>query len=242
MSAYRKARRILSPVKRRVLRIPPPDPRGLIDDRNMGLLLAFCLRHDSNCVDVGTHTGDIIRKAVQFAPDGRHIAFEPLPEYATRLREWFPMVDVREIALGNEQGTTEFVRAVKAAAYSGLRERPYPVETPLERFTVEVDTLDAALPHGYVPHFIKVDVEGGELDVLRGGANVITKHRPLIVFEQGPTANAGYGVTHADLFNFVTGDLRYRVFNLDGDGPYSVEQFVDHVGRRYRFNYIARDW
>jgi len=36
---------------------------------------------------------------------------------------------------------------------------------------------------GPVPQLVKVDVEGGEYEVLRGGSNLFTKQRPLIIVE-----------------------------------------------------------
>jgi hypothetical protein len=50
--------------------------------------------------------------------------------------------------------------------------------------SVPVTTLDAFIAAGGpVPHFIKIDVEGGEYEVLYGGANLFASHRPQIIVE-----------------------------------------------------------
>jgi hypothetical protein len=42
---------------------------------------------------------------------------------------------------------------------------------------VEVITLDDAVERYGTPRFVKVDVEGGELDVLTGGPDLVASHR-----------------------------------------------------------------
>ena len=52
------------------------------------------------------------------------------------------------------------------------------------RETVSMDTLDRYCERqGVVPDFIKVDVEGNELNVFKGGEAVLRKHKPAILVE-----------------------------------------------------------
>jgi FkbM family methyltransferase len=59
---------------------------------------------------------------------------------------------------------------------------------------VRLDALDQALPEGYRPHFVKIDVEGAELGVPRSGAETPARHRPHIAIEHGSAA-AAFGTT-----------------------------------------------
>ena len=67
--------------------------RDLRDNEHLRLLLAFVLREDANCIDVGANVGEILEEIVRVAPRGRHIAYEPLPDHAADLAKRFPGVD-----------------------------------------------------------------------------------------------------------------------------------------------------
>ncbi len=96
------------------------------DRHGMLVVLSSVLARDGNAIDVGAHSGAILREIVRVAPEGRHIAFEPLPRCIDLLRREFPQVDVREAALSDRNGTTSFIHVEQAPEYSGMRERTYP--------------------------------------------------------------------------------------------------------------------
>src|SRR5262249_9443433 len=110
--------------------------RDALDDQHFRVVLASTLAHDSTFVDVGANQGKMLGEALRVAPNGRHLAFEPLPGLASELRLAFPQVDVREIALSDRGGDTSFVHVVNANGYSGLRERDYPPGVEVEEITV----------------------------------------------------------------------------------------------------------
>jgi len=53
--------------------------------------------------------------------------------------------------------------------------------------------------------FIKIDVEGAELEVLRGAEQTIKRNKPYIIFEHGIGAAVHYGTGPDDIFNFFSG-------------------------------------
>jgi hypothetical protein len=58
----------------------------------------------------------------------------------------------------------------------------HPVVGPGEAIAVPVVTLDAFIAAGGpAPELVKIDVEGGEYEVLPGGSTVFTKQRPLVI-------------------------------------------------------------
>ncbi|HYC76703.1 MAG TPA: hypothetical protein VEI02_03645, partial [Planctomycetota bacterium] len=65
-------------------------------DRRTFALIDRVLPVDGAAVDVGCHEGAVLRRILRRAPRGKHVAFEPLPAYAARLRSEFPGVEVRE--------------------------------------------------------------------------------------------------------------------------------------------------
>ena len=206
----------------------PAENRNDRDDANLRFLLACILRADSNCIDIGAHTGSVLSEMVRIAPGGSHIGFEPLPDLASRLRHDFPNVEILETALADEKGELTFVHDLTNPGYSGLREREYPTaDEETETIKVNVDRLDDVLPKGFVPHFIKVDVEGGELGVFRGGVETLRKNKPVIWFEHGIGAADYYGARSEDIYDLLVPDVGLRLYDADGNGPLSRSGFVD---------------
>ena len=208
------------------------------DGRQISLLLAFLLAQDSNCVDVGCHEGAFLREVLRLAPHGEHKAFEPLPHLASNLRAEFPSVEVHEVALSSEAGTASFVHVVDLPGYSGLRKRTYPGEQSLEEVAVTTARLDDVLPQGYTPDLIKVDVEGAEELVLRGAIETLRRARPVVIFEHGAGAADHYGTT-PEVIHELFEQVGLRIFDLDGQGPYSREGFAEEFHRNERWNFVA---
>jgi FkbM family methyltransferase len=209
-----------------------------LDDDHVGLLCAYTLRADSNCVDIGANVGRILEHFVGLAPNGRHVAFEPLPELAAELRSRFPTVDVRETALGAaRKAEREFVRVVDAPSRSGFSPAAAG-KLASSRLTVEVEPLDEALPADFVAAIVKIDVEGAELEVLQGALNTLRNHRPVVLFEHQPSSTSETG----DVFDLLAGEVALSIFDMSGCGPYSKDEFLDAVLSRTRWNFVARPY
>jgi FkbM family methyltransferase len=217
--------------------VVPTARRNRNDDRHLALLLSFVLRENSNCIDVGAHRGDVLRMILRHSPQGRHIAYEPLPHMAASLTTDFPTVQVRQAALSDTPGVLPFTYVRSRPAYSGLRDR-VPDTEEVEQIEVAVEVLDEALPADYQPTLIKVDVEGAEYGVFRGARKLIAASRPHLVFEFGAGAR-DYGTTADEMYELVDGDLGLRIFDLDGDGPYTLPKFRDSFETGRHFNFVA---
>jgi FkbM family methyltransferase len=213
--------------------------RDRADHVRLENLLTEVLRPDSNALDVGCHQGAVLAKIVQLAPTGRHVAWEPLPDLCARTAARFPEVDVRCAALSDRAGEREFVHVTSLPGWSGFRARPYPGAQSTETIHVRTERLDDALPDGLAPAFVKIDVEGAELEVLRGGIETITHHRPVVVFEHGAGSADHYGTAPADVWELLDG-AGLRVSGLDGAGPFTLAEFEDEFARAERVNFVAR--
>lgn len=219
-------------------RVVPTVRRNRIDNEHQRLLMAFSLAADANCVDVGAHSGAVLREMIRCAPLGRHIAFEPLSAKASALRREFPAVDVRDVAVSDENGTAPFVHVRSNPEMSGLREREYPGPEQLEHITVQTCRLDDALPDGYVPALIKIDVEGAELRVLRGTIETLRLHRPIVIFEHGVGGADRYDAHPSLAIHKLLTESGLRIFDIDGDGPYGEDEFIS-MFRRPLWNWVA---
>lgn len=214
--------------------------RASVDDENTKLALAFSLRATSNCIDVGACTGTFLSHYARLAPGGRHLAFEPIPQLGRELRERWPEMDVRCAALGDTAGEADFVYVPESPYWSGFRRQEYPYPMATETIRVPVFPLDDCLPGGYLPDFLKVDVEGAELQVFRGAVRTLRAARPLTVFEYGRAATH-YGTVAADIYDVLVTEAGLRIFDLDGVGPYSLAQLEDSCAADARWNYLAHE-
>lgn len=217
--------------------------RNRLDDAALATVLSSTLKPTSHCIDVGAHDGVILAHMLRIAPRGRHLAFEPLADHAGRLQAAFPTVDVRNLALGDGNGSRQFMRRPDTA-YSSLETVPAgedaetwrgPIHDDAVRTTVEVRRLDDILPDGFEPAVIKIDVEGTEQAVLDGAASTLARYRPVVALEHGIGAtHHGFeaGGIHARLT-----DCGLRIFDADGRGPYSRETLRTMVlsGRTWFF-------
>lgn len=172
----------------------------------------------SNCVDVGAGVGEITAHLRRVAPAGQHVAVEPLPRFADEIVARFPDVEVVRAAAADRAGTDRFVHVVSNPAYSGLRRRPY--ERPNEmlvEIVVRTMRLDEIIPADVRVDLIKIDVEGGEVVVLRGATGLLRRCHPVIVFEHGgDRVMQDYGTTTDELWSILVDGLGYRLHTLDG--------------------------
>jgi|JI9StandDraft_1071089.scaffolds.fasta_scaffold06752_3 FkbM family methyltransferase len=180
--------------------------------------LRAVLKADSNCLDVGAHKGEILELLLRLAPEGKHSAFEPIPKlYNDLLIQYGKKADIYPFALSIEAGKTQFNVVTDDPAYSGIRERDYKnPNTPIEKINVEMRRLDEVLKNRtYKIHLIKIDVEGGEFDVLRGATEILKIDKPILVFECGRGASEYYGTKPDELYSFLT-SFNYSIQTLGG--------------------------
>ena len=212
------------------------------DEQTMAVMKQV-LRHDSNCIDVGCHQGSILREMLRFAPDGQHFAFEPIPGLCDELRRNYPKVKVHELALSDSAGTSTFQHVVSNPSYSGLRKRHFDRPDELvQETTVRTDRLDNIVPAAAPIHFIKIDVEGGELQVLKGGKEIIRRNRPIIVFEHGLGAADCYGTRPEDVYDLLRScGLQISTMErwLATQSPFSRDDFVTQFQEIINFYFIA---
>jgi FkbM family methyltransferase len=220
---------------------PPQTTQDRRDHAALATVFAAALAPDANCVDIGAHTGEVLSEIVRIAPDGQHIGFEPLPHLAQRLQQRLPGITVRTLALGASSGRVPFTHVLDRPGWSGLRDRPTPDGGAARTETIEValERLDDVLAPEYVPALIKIDVEGAELGVLQGARRTLAEHHPLIVFEHGLGSADHYGTRPEDVYDLLE-QLGYRIFDLQGSGPYDRSAFTEAFHTAARVNFLAR--
>lgn len=138
--------------------------------------------------DLGANIGFFSLIAARLVGEkGRVVSFEADPELAGRLREniarnRFPWVSVEQKAVWSACGPVTFARA--DPAQSPDRGLGFVTQTAATNtIQVEAVTLDSYAQSSPAPDFIKCDVEGAEVEVMRGARNLLQRKRPIILCE-----------------------------------------------------------
>ncbi len=222
-------------------------PTNAYYDALTGLIIRRLLDRDAVAVDIGCHRGEVLELMLERLKNGRVAAFEPIPARFAELAARFAdddRVRLFKLALSDRTGQSEFNLVISNDAYSGFRRRRYdrPIETDTT-IIVDTDRLEDVLARESMGpvRLIKIDVEGAELEVLRGAEAVLRADRPAILFEHGPGAADIYGTTPDMLLDLLAGEHDYRVYRLGdwlaGRPALDRASFVDefHHGRHYFF-------
>jgi FkbM family methyltransferase len=168
----------------------------LVDKRRLNLLpeqthLKKLLAHlDVDCVfDVGANTGQyasMLRRKAGFK--GRIVSFEPIPEAAAEVQRKAsrdPLWTMEQIALADTPGQREF-NIMASSEFSSLSDprsddvaRFSALNRPVRTIVVETQTLAQAFDRlrsqfGFKRPFLKMDTQGFDLAVLKGGADVLS--------------------------------------------------------------------
>ena len=176
--------------------------------------------------DVGAHVGT--RARAMRASGARVVALEPQAPFARFLRHTLPRdVILLEVAAGPATATADLAVSSRHPTVSSLRAdfvadapRAAGFEHVLWDRTqrVQVVTLDALFARFGQPAYLKIDVEGFEIDVLRGLSRAV----PMISVEYLPA------------FPHLTRAVIDRLLEL---GPYRFNPVAGETGR-----FLWPDW
>ena len=181
------------------------------------------LRPGSIAVDGGAHSGKhTIPMGEAVGPDGTVFAFEPSPEPRSRLEKAIaaagltnvvvsscglskpPARELTFLVFPDRPGVSGFERRTDAAG-----------DLDAEEIRVQTTTLDVELADVADLAFIKLDVEGAELDALFGAAALLEAHRPLVHIEASHVSWTPFGYGPTELYAFLA-DLGYDVIDVVG--------------------------
>ena len=143
--------------------------------------------------DVGANVGFFsLAIARLVGPGGRVIAFEPLPANIARLKEHatrnalVARIELVETALWSSSAPDAPFQVGRLRQTRGglVSNGVAPVLADGETVRVPAVSLDDFVEQGHPPpDLIKIDVEGGECEVLKGGERLFTRARPALIVE-----------------------------------------------------------
>jgi FkbM family methyltransferase len=175
--------------------------------------VARFLRRGMIVLDIGAHHGFYTLLASKLVgPAGKVFAFEPSPREQKALRLNLTLnrcknVSVQRLALSDAETQADlYVVNDEHTGFNSLR--PPGIPSPTTQVTVSVKQLDNWIRETKVDHvdFIKLDVEGGEFAVLKGGAKLLEQRpRPLILAELENARSEPWGLRAKDTANLLRG-------------------------------------
>lgn len=207
------------------------------------LFLKKILNDGDSGIDIGANRGDILEKFSYFSPNGLHIAFEPIPIYFNYLSRNFQNAKIFNYALSDFNRESKFNYIINAPGYSGLQKREYDKkQIIMNEIYVSERRLDDIIEENFCPKVIKIDVEGAEYSVLKGGIKLIKKCKPYILLEAGSKSTGKYGVTPKEFYNFFT-DINYHITTLSryfiNKNPFNYEEFQNNWLNGPDYFYLA---
>lgn len=169
--------------------------KGVVNQHHvwMKFLLRRFIYSDSIILDIGGHSGQYAKLFARLAPQGKVYSFEPgcyprsILKHSVRLNRLHNVVIIGK-GLGAEPGVLSLVTPLKdngvfrfGLAHIGTKENCTLTEieevpvTSIDKFAVEfkLKNLD----------FIKIDVEGWEAQILKGGSKTIRRYCPTMLVE-----------------------------------------------------------
>jgi FkbM family methyltransferase len=160
-------------------------------DRSFDLLDRYVRKGDV-VVDIGANAGLYTHRLAQLVGDAGHVhTFEPEPSNLHLLRAacgWRTNVTIHPVALSDRRGEAELHVPVlgesPVTAMASLVASEVRTQTTHATVKVQLECLDAIFgADGPVIPFIKCDVEGHELAVLRGAEQTLRRCLPAILIE-----------------------------------------------------------
>ena len=154
-------------------------------------VLTACCHPGDTVIDIGANVGvTAIMSAVLVAP-GRVVAVEPVPETFVHLEQNISGSQIDGLtcvnaAIGAVEGTVKLVTRSGSnfaafVGYEGVLDR----YVGYDEYEVRVRTVDWLVEEQLLTsvNFMKIDVEGYELEVLRGAVSVLDTQQPIVFLE-----------------------------------------------------------
>ena len=130
-------------------------------------------------IDVGAYNGDTLKEMIRYFPKlERATAIEPDPKTYRRLLKYADTVEGIELTTVNAAAWCE--SGIGELQSSSNRNSSISSTASYEVRTAEIPLLKID-DLGLLPSYIKYDVEGAELEALRGTKSTITRHAPALL-------------------------------------------------------------
>lgn len=204
-------------------------------------------KEDSYFYDVGANIGLYSWLCRKLSSNRKILAFEPDPKnfellQMTKENSKIKNINLFNIALSNRMETVSFQQDTLTSATGMISDGQTPwIEKYLGQETnsiqVNTDYLDNKTFKRQDPSLIKIDVEGHELEILRGGEKKLSQCKPLLLIESFPPnldrvvnflTKLGYKFWDSDL-NKPLSSQTSNIFAWHKNGPLGTEEIEELI-------------
>lgn len=191
------------------------------------------IKRGQQVLDIGAHKGGYLYSMLKnIGSEGKLYAFEPqsdLYAYLVNLKSLYKWSNVRieHLALSDQAGIVELYIPQNKTSQSSSPGATILKKKLNEEFNkieeIQTQTLDAYCDEFQIqPDFLKIDVEGNELNIFKGGSKTLKTYKPKILVE---IESRHVGEEQAkSTFEYLT-DLGYRGWLLYGSDHLPIEEF-----------------
>lgn len=197
----------------------------------------------SQIIDIGASDGKWTRDCLKVFPDAKYFLVDPLEKNSVllnKLHQTKPQVKVWQGALGPRHGQLDlYIHGDQSSFFAS----EYSQSNEMSTRTVKVRTLDSFMEDSTIqqPDMIKADVQGFEIEVLKGAEKCLENTELLLlevsyrrIYQNGPLAH--------EIISYV-GSRGFRIFDicsyvkrpLDGELAYSDILFAKDDSKLFKF-------
>lgn len=176
--------------------------------------------HNGLILDVGAHQGEWARTLLAIQPNAFIISFEPGFSYHELI--YCPVVAAYQVAIGSFNGKAYLSGEGMTAHLSDNKGEP-----------VTVRTLDS-FNYGAV-ELLKIDVEGAEIEVLKGATETLKRTR-MVQWEMGP-GTIEFRAYLKDFFRILGPD--FTIYRIQRGGLCEIPRYDEHEEGFLCTNYVA---
>ena len=206
-------------------------------ERKRSLMLASFVEEGSTIIDVGANVGLLTKEfALAHNRNINVIAFEPGDYCLSILRSVvgnLDNVEIVEAGVGEEDTTNTLKTPVKNAGSMGIGLSQIGGELEREHVSQEVKVMKLDTFYrknkGLKIGLLKVDVEGGEFNVVKGANDLIEEHKPIWYMEIEERWTDKYGYKPVDLFNYMF-ERGYSAYSVSLSGELRQLHAYEYAG------------
>ncbi|WP_339869207.1 FkbM family methyltransferase [uncultured Algoriphagus sp.] len=169
------------------------------------------LKTGDTFIDVGANQGEYsLWAARKVGTNGKVVSFEPMPQLFDqltaniRLNESFQKT-ISPVKLGLSDKKGEVTLYASEDSNEGTNTIYNTEKFSIELGKIQLDTLDEQIEELKINkvNFLKIDVEGAELQVLKGALNTLKKHLPILLLEINKDACIAGGYLPEDILELL---------------------------------------
>jgi len=191
-----------------------------------------------NLIDVGSNVGSVVLPLAKFFDKSNIIAIEPTIYAFKKLKKNISLnsnlkkrIKIFNFFISSNYKKVKYVHS--SWNFSDEKNKHKIHLGSLRKNTHQIISLDSLVKKiNKKIHFIKIDVDGYELDVLNSGYRTIKKYNPIIYFEFAPYIYKDFGYTTKNLIKFIKRKINYSFFNEDFVEIKNIESYAKTIKNR----------